>query len=532
MGTHKRAQAHDSERTYTQTTANLDSGLISDNVQAISAEVAWLQRIIETRLGELATKGPYQALKAFSTPPLIHESSAYHQLIDKFKLSPEERLLLILGFVPHYSPAFLTHYFRDEQNKLQVIEPLIGGLIKSGSRQFVPTFQTFLFLLVGNDHQQAAAFELGLREKSWLLKEGIILHAPLQMGSDPSNNYEQLIIVSPEYVDHVKSGRLPRPSFGPSFPATLETTVYEWDDLVIPPVTAAQLSPMLKWLEHRDLLLTKSKKFSSSAPVLFYGAPGTGKSLTAKLIGKKLKQDVFRIDLSMIVSKYIGETEKNLAHLFDRAEDKNWILFFDEADALFSKRTDVSSSNDKWANLEVSYLLQRMESFKGISILTSNLRENIDPAMTRRFRYMVDFQRPTSTERNLLWQKALPPTYSYANDFRMEILAKENLTGANIANIVFDCCVEAESQDTNKIGAQIIRTCVMREMHKEDRTPDFIASKPKATIYPDDVATNGSKTNTSKSKRPKVATLTPEEREAHRKKAMQKHAEQQSKSTK
>ena len=135
--------------------------------------------------------------------------------------------------------------------------------------------------------------------------------------------------------------------------------------------------------------------------MLFHGPPGTGKTLTAGLLGKIAQKDVYRIDLSMVISKYIGETEKNLARLFDKAERKDWILFFDEADSLFGKRGQVKDAHDKYANQEVSYLLQRVEAYNGLVILASNFKNNIDEAFLRRFQSIIYFPLPAKEELEL-----------------------------------------------------------------------------------------------------------------------------------
>ena len=179
---------------------------------------------------------------------------------------------------------------------------------------------------------------------------------------------------------------------------------------------------------------------------------------------------MFRVDLSMIVSKYIGETEKNLARLFDSAYDKDWILFFDEADALFSKRTDVKSSNDKWANLEVSYLLQRMEEHQGLTILATNLKGNLDKAMTRRFQAIIHFPRPDFDSRMKIWKKSLPKSFSFDTSLDMDKLAKFDLTGANISNIIKMSCLKTLKQNSTVLSSNILVDALKREMQKEDRT--------------------------------------------------------------
>lgn len=188
---------------------------------------------------------------------------------------------------------------------------------------------------------------------------------------------------------------------------------------------------------------------------LFYGPPGTGKTLAATLLGKKNDMDVYRVDLSMIVSKYIGETEKNLAKVFDMAENRNWILFFDEADALFGKRTSTNTSNDRHANQEVAYLLQRIEDFPGTVILATNLKSNIDEAFSRRFQSIIYFPMPDEELRAALWRSMLPK--DWLGDDAEELIAtaaQTELSGGSIANVVRRCAVtliKAQKQMLNPV---------------------------------------------------------------------------------
>jgi SpoVK/Ycf46/Vps4 family AAA+-type ATPase len=165
---------------------------------------------------------------------------------------------------------------------------------------------------------------------------------------------------------------------------------------------------------------------------LFTGEPGTGKTLAAEVIAGMLGLTLLKVDLSKVVSKWVGETEKNLESAFRQAEESQALLFFDEADALFGKRGEVRHGMDRWANLEVGYLLQRLEAFEGLAILASNLRENIDPAFTRRFSTVVHFPRPGMSDRLRLWRLAFPPEAPLAGDVDFEALAELDLTGAGI----------------------------------------------------------------------------------------------------
>ncbi|MEP7372192.1 MAG: ATP-binding protein [Chitinophagaceae bacterium] len=175
---------------------------------------------------------------------------------------------------------------------------------------------------------------------------------------------------------------------------SLLATEQSWTNLALDEETLKQVEEIKSWHKQSSAAKADSslkRKLKAGYKVLFYGPPGTGKTSTATLIGKEFNQPVYKVDLSIVVSKYIGETEKNLAMVFDRAKDKDWILFFDEADALFGKRTGVKDSHDKYANQEAAYLLQRMEEHDGLVILTSNMKSNIDSAFIRRFNLIVPF---------------------------------------------------------------------------------------------------------------------------------------------
>ena len=248
----------------------------------------------------------------------------------------------------------------------------------------------------------------------------------------------------------------------------------EWEDLVLNPQTEEELREIEIWLKHKDQLLHSwgmQKKLKPGFKALFYGPPGTGKTLTTTLLGKKLGLDVYRIDLSRIVSKYIGETEKNLAKIFDRAERKGWILFFDEADALFGKRTSVSDSHDRYANQEVSYLLQRIEEYDGLVILATNLKSNMDEAFMRRFQASVFFPMPQPEERKKLWQKGFPEKVELDKRINFQELAKSyELSGGSIVQVIQHSLLKALDKGSNQVMLGDLREGIRREYHKMGRT--------------------------------------------------------------
>ncbi|MEJ6483239.1 ATP-binding protein [Nostoc punctiforme UO1] len=216
---------------------------------------------------------------------------------------------------------------------------------------------------------------------------------------------------------------------------------YTWDDIVLHPNQITQLKDICKEAEYRNLVHQKwgfADKLSlgKGLNVLFSGSSGTGKTMAAEVIAHQLQLDLYKIDLSQIVSKYIGETEKNLNRIFTAATNSNAILFFDEADALFGKRSEVQDARDRYANIEVGYLLQKMEEYEGIAILTTNLRNNIDEAFERRLRFIIEFTLPDTKNRHLIWQRIFPKNAPCSPNLDLELLAQNfEITGANIRYI-------------------------------------------------------------------------------------------------
>ena len=212
-----------------------------------------------------------------------------------------------------------------------------------------------------------------------------------------------------------------------------------WDDLVLPEAQRATLRQIAAQVRARTTVHQRWGFAARSSrglgiAALFSGAAGTGKTMAAEVLAGELELDLYRIDLSAVVSKYIGETEKNLRRVFDSAEGSGAILLFDEADALFGKRTEVRDSHDRYANIEVSYLLQRMEAYRGLAILTTNLEGALDQAFMRRLRFVVRFPFPDAAQRREIWQRTFPAA-TPLGAVDVDALARLDVAGGNIRNI-------------------------------------------------------------------------------------------------
>ena len=256
------------------------------------------------------------------------------------------------------------------------------------------------------------------------------------------------------------------------------TTELGFDDLVLPPANRHQLDDLRQRIQHRhrvvhELGLERRIAMPRGLCVLFSGSSGTGKTMAARLLASEHKVDLYRIDLAAIVSKYVGETEKNLGRVFSEAESANAILFFDEADALFGKRGEIKEARDRWANLEVDYLLQRIEEFEGVVILATNLRQNIDAAFLRRMHSVVEFPAPDEVAREQIWLGLFPDSLARPTDEELARLARQfPLSGGSIKNVVVDAAfravADAGSRDPN-VEMRHLGGALGRELQKLGR---------------------------------------------------------------
>ncbi len=252
--------------------------------------------------------------------------------------------------------------------------------------------------------------------------------------------------------------------------ASLIRTKVHWDELILDAERKQMLREYIDWIRYRHVVVDQWQGLDIGGPLaLFSGPSGTGKTLAASVIASELGWQLYRVDLGMLVSKYIGETEKNLNVLFDSVHGKNIVLQIDEADSLFGKRGEVRDARDRYANMEVSHLLSRIENHRGPIILTTNLREHLDTAFTRRFQMIVSFQRPDKQQRLALWQNLLPRKAVLAEDLDLQAIARDvNLTGGSIRNAALHSAYLAAAGG-GAIGLPEMALAIWRELNKEGR---------------------------------------------------------------
>ena len=430
----------------------------------------YLRPVIRTRLGiHFKQKTEFKSIEKIPLPDYSGSKEPLALFIKNEKLPFEEIICLLTALVPHLKPDLfdsVIHAFFDQPTDFY----LIGGVRGKQFRGFIPTGETVLFVLAGDHLEKRLSIQRMFGEDHFFAKKRILWLEDAPAG-EPAMSGK--LIMSPEYIDSLTTGKISRPRFGINFPARLIDTEREWKDLVLNNHTMQQLGDLQNWVLHGNTLLNDWNMKNIIKPgyrVLFYGSPGTGKTLAATLLGKYTGKDVYKIDLSTIVSKFIGETEKNLSNLFTTAESHEWILFFDEADALFGKRTGVRDAHDKYANQEVSYLLQRVETYPGLVILASNFRDNMDEAFIRRFQSVIYFPKPHSDERLKIWQNSLPSQLMLDNSVTLKnIAAQYELTGSNIINIVQQVCLKALSAQQMSVSHALITESIRKELAKEGK---------------------------------------------------------------
>lgn len=388
------------------------------------------------------------------------------EIIEKANLNKDEKTLLLLALCPQVEGNLLDRVIQDKLSSTGDFSQ-IGGVRGKNFRGFLPTGETALFLLAGQGFEKRREIYKYFDSDHFFGRHHIIW---LEDAPDGEPLMSGKLMISQEYVELFLMGRIGKPSFSMKFPAQLLETEMEWEDLVLNSETSTQIQELQAWITHGNTLLYDwgmYKKIKPGYRVLFHGPSGTGKTLTASLLGKYTGKDVYRIDLSMVVSKFIGETEKNLANLLATAEKTEGILFFDEADALFGKRTNVRDAHDKYANQEVSYLLQRIEDYHGLVILASNLKSNIDDAFVRRFQVIIHFPFPGFSERLEIWKKAFPEKIQLHKEVELNNIAcKYELAGAEIMNIAQYACLRALTESKKSIKIEYIIDGIQKEYQK------------------------------------------------------------------
>lgn len=442
---------------------------MSNNLQLA---IAFIEALVRQRISsDLKHKsGKRWTSKEPDLPDLNpDENSAFTRFIYEYQIKGDEMVILMLALIPHILPHFFDSIiaeFLPAGNEF----PAFGAIRNQSNKTAIPSGETALYLIAGNDLEHRLQLRELFAQEHLFAQNNVIHLGAVHHGESYLNGP---LLLDEEYVELFTKGMAGAPKLSTNFPAQYISTQLEWSDLVLHPQTQEQIQDLEIWIKNNHVLMNGwglSAKLKPGYRALFYGPPGTGKTLTATLLGKYTQRKVFRIDLSMVISKYIGETEKNLSSLFEKAANKDWILFFDEADALFGKRTNVRDAHDKYANQEVAYLLQKIELYNGLAILASNFKDNIDDAFIRRFNAVVYFPKPQAEQRLQLWKNSIPDKIKLSDEINLYQVAKDfDLTGSHIINIVQYICLYAIENQSEQIDKALLLKGIQMEMAKEGK---------------------------------------------------------------
>ena len=443
---------------------------VENKSMTLDRELQWFSAFLDQQFESYFEAEGANATAQMELPDFSEDQSPYANLVNKYDLRLGERLTLCLALAPHLKPELLDLFFTVNP---QLNRPFteFGGYTGKDHTGFLPTGQTLAFLMTrGEIQERPNLLELFSAHHPFATEKILSLER-----IDPQEPFlSGRLLISDDFLHQLTSGDTTFSVPVDLFPAKQIHTTMEWEDLVLAPFVVEELGQIKAWINHEAKLMKDPvfhKHIKPGFRSLFYGPPGTGKTLAASLLGKTCGLDVYRVDLSLIVSKYIGETEKNLAKVFDYAEKQNWILFFDEADALFGKRTSTQSSNDRYANQEVAFLLQRVEDFPGVVILASNLKSNMDEAFSRRFQSTIYFPMPDANQRLRLWQKMFSGKIQPEPSCDLKTIAKKyELSGGSMINVLRYSTLKTVQTEASAISEENIMEGIRKEFQKYGRT--------------------------------------------------------------
>ena len=429
----------------TQKIRTLPKGLIAD-MQALKDGMDTLieEGILAFKLTELTGSGEYE------------------NFVREYNLNKEERLLLLLAIAQYIIPELFIK-LKSDNNFYNLVPDLKTG-------QFHASGETFLKLVASTSLVNKITTQHYLGAEHLFYTKGVISLGQVETGV--SENFGTLII-NPTYKDLFMFNEFRIPRFSAEFPANLLETTMNWDDLVLNPHLKTRLAEMRDSLGNKPKLQADprlAKHAKKGYHCVFQGPSGTGKTLAAKLLGKYLNRKAFGVDLSMIISKYIGDTSKHLASLFNMAEDKGWILFFDEGDVLFGKRADTAKNDDSGtrnSNEVVAFLLQRIEAYKGLVIISTNLYKNMDAAFARRFELTLNFdilEKPLAVQ---FWQDNMPQNATL--DKRLDLyklVSDYPLTQAQIVSVIGRAWLMALNRNEELLKIDDLTLCIKDELIK------------------------------------------------------------------
>ncbi len=431
------------------------------------SEITWLLDLINARKN--SDKITFEELLLLHPAVESKNSSSFNIFLTENNIAIHEKTVLLLALLAHLDSSKLSELALEKNRSRMTIE----------SDEFpLPSGETALWLLGGSSPNTRIRYHHLFDTNHFFYRKSVIELGSHSTGDSP---YGGVLSLSRTYRDLFLYNEFCLPRFSTEFPAHLLSTPLEWDDLILMPSTSETLEDVKITLRQHDKLCNEWNLGNVMRPgcrVLLYGDSGQGKTLTAALLGKLLNRNVYRVDIAASVSKYIGETNQRLEALFNTAENKDWILFFDEGDALLGQRQQGGGENasSHYANQEVAFLLQRIETFNGIIVVATNLRSNIDYAFQRRFDTAAQFK-ALDTERQLLvWNRFWPKKHlEFAPGTDLELLIKRHgLSPASIINVIRRIASHMAERNGNTVEQTMLQRFIQDEEFKYKGARSFV----------------------------------------------------------
>lgn len=439
----------------------MNPGTNPENIACISGELSWLTQRIDDLLNKDIT--------SFLPLPPLNPDTAYGKLVTGNSLIEADRVMLNLAFAALFRPSVLVPLAALFNNPEK--HSRFGGIFREEPGQFCPTVRTAIFLLAGDDEELTDYYLCHFNSKNRLFTSGLLLtYTP----EGRATFVDQEIIFNDQFIPTVLHDRPPVLDGDSGFPARRGKRTHTMKDVILDGKTLAELEKLRRFARNMNKLWSMSEgwRYRQNFICIFSGDPGTGKSHTTEAIGNELQLPVYKVNFAQLVSKYIGETEKNLERVFDRFSGQPSILFFDEAESIFSKRIEVKDSHDKHSNNEQSFLLQKIEEYNGIVVLATNvqnLAQYFDKAFQRRIRQIVNFPFPDAAERVKLWENALGAPFRYEAGLAEKLALNYQFSGGGIYNVVSEGIIEALDRDTETISFGMLEQAMQDEFKKTGR---------------------------------------------------------------
>lgn len=423
-------------------------------------QLQWLAQ----RINNLLNK----ELAEFLPLPRPGNDTSYGKLVSEYRLTEADCVMFDLAFAATFKPAVLTPFallFSDPGKQAR-----FGGVFIEEHGRFYPTVRTAIFLLSGDDDELVDHYICYFNSRHKLFTSNLLIAA----GDAQQSFIDHRIIFNDQFLPTILHGDAPALDGGMGFPAKRGRRTHTMRDVVLDEKTLGELQKLHRFARNMKKLwsLSDGSRYRQNFIGIFSGDPGTGKSHTVEAMGNELSLPVYKVNFAQLVSKYIGETEKNLERVFDRFSGQRSILFFDEAESIFSKRIEVKDSHDKHANNEQSYLLQKIEEYNGIVILATNvqnLSQYFDKAFQRRIRQIVTFNFPEYRERVRLWENALGAPFKYEEGLVDRLAKNYQFSGGGIYNIVSEGVIEAMDRETEFITFELLEQAMIDEFKKTGR---------------------------------------------------------------